>query len=174
MISDNIVHLLADSRRRTISGCRLFLAVLFIAAPSTQVIATDLEKGQKSFVKCMVCHSVEKDVSKIGPSLYGVYGRKSGTLESFPNYSDAIKSADIVWDDKTIRELLKAPRTYIPNTKMLFIGIKDDAEIDNLLAYLRSVTGADATTETSDAETTDEGSTANTTDEAATAETAKQ
>ena len=103
---------------------------------------------------------MEKDVSKIGPSLYGVFGRKAGSLESFPNYSDAIKSTDIVWGDETIRELLKAPRTYIPGTKMIFIGIKSDEEIDNLLGYLKTVTGAEAGSETSDAETSDASSAA--------------
>lgn len=113
--------------------------MLFIGLLSTPVVAADLEKGEKSFIKCKVCHSVEKDVSKIGPSLHGVFGRKSGTLESFPNYSDAMKAADIVWDDKTIREFIKAPRTYVANTKMIFIGIKNDTEMDDLMAYLKSI-----------------------------------
>ena len=101
--------------------------------------AADLEAGKKAFIKCQVCHSVEKDVSKIGPSLHGVFGRKAGTLASFPGYSDPMKASGITWDEKTIAEFLKNPRTYIPKTKMLFIGTKDDAEISNLLAYLKSV-----------------------------------
>ena len=140
-ILKNICH-----PRQTLFG--LLLTILLVGALASPVLAGDLEKGEKTFIKCKVCHTVEKDVSKIGPSLYGVFGRKSGSLESFPNYSDSMKSADIIWDDKAIREFLKAPRTYIANTKMIFIGIKNDEEIDNLLAYLRSVSGAEAAAET--------------------------
>ena len=123
---------------------QLFCTLLLTLAAISPVVAGDLAKGEKTYIKCKICHTVEKDVSKIGPSLYGVYGRKSGTLASFPNYSDAMKSADIVWSDETIREFLKAPRTYVANTKMLFIGIQNDKEIDDLLAYLKSITGAEA------------------------------
>ena len=163
-ILKNIYHC-----RQTIFG--LLLTILLVGALTSPVIAGDLEKGEKTFIKCKVCHTVEKDVSKIGPSLYGVFGRKSGSLESFPNYSDSMKSADIIWDDKAIREFLKAPRTYIANTKMIFIGIKNDEEIDNLLAYLRSVSGAEAATETSDAEAATETSDAETAAKATNAET---
>ena len=132
---------------------QLFCTLLLILAAISPVVAGDLAKGEKTYIKCKICHTVEKDVSKIGPSLYGVYGRKSGTLASFLNYSDAMKAADIVWSDETIREFLKAPRTYVANTKMLFMGIRNDEEIDDLLAYLRSVTGAEASA--NDSETSD-------------------
>ena len=151
---------LKNIRRCLVASCGLFIAIFAAGILSSPAVADDLAKGEKTFIKCKVCHAVEKDVSKIGPSLYGVFGRKAGSLESFANYSDAIKSTDIVWSDETIRELVKAPRTYIAGTKMIFIGIKDDKEIDNLLTYLKSVTGAGTDAETSDTETSDAGSAA--------------
>ena len=160
MMFSNSKQLLSNICRCSTVSRRLFIAIFAASILGSPAVAGDLEKGQKTFVKCGICHAVEKDVSKIGPSLYGVFGRKAGSLESFPNYSDAIKSTDIVWGDETIRELLKAPRTYIPGTKMIFLGIKSDEEIDNLLAYLKTVTGAEAGSETSDAETSDAGSAA--------------
>ena len=156
MMFNNSKQLLNNIRRYLLASRGLFIAIFAASILGSPAVAGDLEKGKTTFVKCGICHAVEKDVSKIGPSLYGVFGRKAGSLESFPNYSDAIKSTDIVWGDDTIRELLKAPRTYIPGTKMIFIGIKSDEEIDNLLAYLKTVTGA----ETSAAETSDAGSAA--------------
>lgn len=102
-------------------------------------MAGDAEAGKRAFIKCGVCHAVEKDVSKIGPSLHGVIGRKAGTLASYPNYSDQLKASGVVWDEKTIAEFVKNPRTFIKNTRMLFIGLKDDKEIANLLAYLNTV-----------------------------------
>ena len=153
MMFNNSKQLLNNIRRYLLASRGLFIAIFAASILGSPAVAGDLEKGKTTFVKCGICHAVEKDVSKIGPSLYGVFGRKAGSLESFPNYSDAIKSTDIVWGDDTIRELLKAPRTYIPGTKMIFLGIKSDEEIDNLLAYLKTITGAETGSETSDAET---------------------
>ena len=109
------------------------------AATAAGAAAGNAEAGGKTFIKCGVCHAVEKDVSKIGPSLYGVIGRKAGTLASYPNYSDQMKASGVVWDENTIAEFVKNPRTFIKNTRMLFIGLKNDQEIANLVAYLRSI-----------------------------------
>ena len=177
MMFSNSKKLLSNICRCSMMSRGLFIAIFATSILGSPAVAGDLEKGKKTFVKCGVCHAVEKDVSKIGPSLYGVYGRQAGSLESFANYSDAIKAMDIVWGDDTIRELLKAPRTYIPGTKMIFIGIKSDEEIDNLLAYLKTVTGADTSepetgSETSNAETGAETSDASSAVEASPVETA--
>ncbi len=119
--------------------CVVPAALVVCGALLSEAAAADVEAGKKTFIKCQVCHAVEKDVSRIGPSLHGVFGRKAGTLASFPNYSDQIKASGIVWDEKTITEFVKNPRSFIPNTRMLFLGLKNDAEISNLLVYLKSV-----------------------------------
>ena len=75
---------------------------------------------------------------KVGPSLYGVFGRKAGTLASYTLYSDAMKASGVVWSEETIRELVKAPRTYVKGTRMIFLGLKDEKEIADMLAYLKS------------------------------------
>ena len=119
-------------------GIVLLLLVAFGTSLAEQSVA-DLEAGKKAFIKCQVCHTVKKDISKIGPSLHGVFGRKAGTLASFTAYSEPMKASGIVWDEKIIAEFLKSPLTYVPKTKMLFLGFKDDTKIANLLAYLKSV-----------------------------------
>ena len=43
----------------------------------------DPTKGKQIFNKCMVCHSIQAGVNKIGPSLHGVVGRKAGTLADY-------------------------------------------------------------------------------------------
>ncbi len=117
----------------------LLLALSFAAtAPLQAADAADAEAGKKVFVKCQVCHTLEQDVSKVGPSLYGVFGRKSGTLASYALYTDAMKNADVVWSEDTIRQLVKEPRTFIKGTRMIFLGLKNDREIDDLLAYLKT------------------------------------
>ena len=117
----------------------VFITAVFTFALASSATAGDVEKGKKVFVKCGVCHSVEKDVPKVGPSLHGVMGRKAGTLASFKLYSPAMKKAGVTWDDKSIAAFLKSPREFVKGTRMIFVGLKDDAMIADLLAYLKTL-----------------------------------
>ncbi len=124
------------NRNKRIPAPALALALSLAAAAPAQ--AGDAEAGKTVFIKCGVCHTLEKDVSKVGPSLHGVFGRKAGTLSSYALYTDAMKNSGVVWDDDTIRQLVKQPRTFIEGTRMIFLGLKDDKQIDDLLAYLKT------------------------------------
>lgn len=116
-----------------------FMVVVFLFTPVVMA-EPNAENGKKVFVKCGACHSVEKDVSKVGPSLHGIIGRKAGTLASFKSpYSQAMKDSGIEWTEENIAKFLKAPRSFIKGTRMIFIGLKDDKAIADLLAYLKSV-----------------------------------
>lgn len=106
---------------------------------ATDARAGDVEKGARAFAKCKACHSVDQRSSPTGPSLYGIFGRKSGTAPKF-EYSKAMLAADLVWDEETLRKFLRNPKVLVPNTKMLFLGIPKDAEIDDLLAFLKEAT----------------------------------
>ena len=53
------------------------------------------------------------------------------------SYSDANKNSGIVWDEATFKEYIKDPRAKIPGTKMIFPGIKNETEVNNLWAYLK-------------------------------------
>src|SRR6478736_8466799 len=98
--------------------------------------AQDLGAGEQSFRKCSPCHAVgDGATNKVGPVLNGLDGRKSGTIEGY-SYSDANKKADITWNEASFKDYIKAPMTKVPGTKMAFAGIKNDAEIANLWAYL--------------------------------------
>ena len=101
----------------------------------------DAAKGQRVFnTQCRTCHKVEKDASSpVGPSLHGLFGRKSGTLAGF-EYSDAMKKADITWDEATLAEYLKDPKAKVPGTKMAFVGLKNPAQLEDLVAYLKEAT----------------------------------
>lgn len=114
----------------------VFCCGLVLLLSSTLGFAGDAASGEKLFVKCKVCHEVEPDKSKIGPSLYGVMGREAGVLESFAGYSDALKSSGLTWDEATLKEFLKSPLTYVKGTKMAFIGMKNEEELNDVIAYL--------------------------------------
>ena len=99
--------------------------------------AQDVAAGENSFKKCSICHSIgEGATNKIGPELNGLDGRKSGTVAGF-DYSDANKNFGIVWNEASFKEYIKDPKAKIPNTKMIFAGIKNDKEVDDLWAYLK-------------------------------------
>ena len=73
--------------------------------------------------------------NKVGPLLNGLEGRKSGTIEGY-SYSEANKNSGITWSKETFLDYIKDPRAKIPGTKMIFPGIKNETEANNLWAYL--------------------------------------
>ena len=109
--------------------------VAFASAASAQ----DMAAGKSSFAKCKACHSLEEGKNIIGPSLHGLFGRKAGTAPKF-NYSTANKNSGIVWNEDTLFQYLENPQKFVPGTKMVFPGIKSEAERKNLIAYLKEAT----------------------------------
>jgi cytochrome c len=101
-------------------------------------VAADVEAGRTAFKKCALCHTTEAGKNKIGPSLFGVVGRKSASLENF-NYSEGMKKFDHIWDEATLASYLSDPRAAVPGTKMIFPGIKDKIERDDVIAYLETL-----------------------------------
>jgi cytochrome c len=116
----------------------LVVAAAVLAASAGAARAQDTAAGENSFKKCLPCHSVGDDAkNKVGPVLNGLEGRKSGTVEGY-NYSEANKNSGITWSDETFKDYIKDPRAKIPGTKMVFAGIKNEKEVNDLWAYLKS------------------------------------
>jgi cytochrome c len=116
---------------------KLMVAAALIVMSMGAAVAQDVQKGENSFKKCLVCHAIGPGAkNKIGPELNGLDGRKAGTVPDY-NYSDANKHSGIVWDDATFKEYIKDPRAKIPGTMMTFPGIKNEQEINDLWAYLK-------------------------------------
>ena len=95
--------------------------------------------GRGASPKARACHSLEKGKNVIGPSLYGLFGRKAGTAPGF-NYTDANKKSGIVWNEETLMRYLKKPQAMVPGTKMIFAGIRSKVERENLIAFLKEAT----------------------------------
>ncbi len=101
--------------------------------------AQDAAAGEKVFAKCKACHVADDDKNKVGPSLKGIIGRVAGTHAGF-KYSPAMVEAGaggLTWDDAKLTEYLKNPKAMVKGTKMAFAGLKDDADIANVIAYLK-------------------------------------
>jgi cytochrome c len=116
---------------------KLLIAFAALGAATAAAPAQDLAAGATSFKKCVSCHDVgETAKNKVGPLLNGLEGRKSGTIAGY-NYSDANKNSGITWNEASFLEYIKDPKAKIPNTKMVFAGIKNETEAKNLWAHLR-------------------------------------
>ena len=104
--------------------------------------AQDAASGEKVFLQCKACHQVGPTAKNaVGPILNGLFGRTSGHVEGY-SYSPANKAAGIKWDDATFAEYIKDPKAKIPGTKMVFAGIKDEAKVKDLIAYLHQFDSA--------------------------------
>jgi cytochrome c len=75
--------------------------------------------------------------NRIGPTLFGVIGRKAGSVPGF-HYTADHKKLDITWDAVNLDKYLANPRAMVPDTSMIYAGLKDDAERAYLVAYLET------------------------------------
>ncbi len=113
----------------------------FVSAGVAGAQSGNEARGERLFnQQCKSCHTVDKDgASPVGPNLHGVIGRKAGTAQGF-SFSDAMKGSGIVWDEKTLAEYLKDPKGRVPGTKMVFVGLKQEAQQADLIAFLAKAT----------------------------------
>ena len=111
---------------------------VMLAAIAGAAGAQDMAAGERSFQKCVPCHSIsEGAVNRTGPQLNGIEGRRAGTIADYI-FSNAIKNSGIVWDQSNFKEFIRDPNGKVQGTKMLFFdGIKNDKEIDDLWAFVR-------------------------------------
>ncbi|TWC69511.1 cytochrome c family protein [Herbaspirillum sp. SJZ099] len=109
----------------------------FLSAPACA--AGDAAAGRAAFAKCASCHQVGPSArGGFGPQLYRVIGRRAGSTADY-KYSPAMANAGFVWSEDKLRAFMKAPGDVVPGNKMRFWGIGSDRQIDDILAYLRSV-----------------------------------
>ncbi len=115
--------------------------VLTLTASAALAQSADATRGERLFnQQCKACHTVEKDGRNgVGPNLHGVFGSKAGVTPGF-SASEAMTKSGIVWDDKTMAEYLKDPKTRVPDGKMVYAGLKQQAQLDDMIAYLKKAT----------------------------------
>jgi cytochrome c len=110
----------------------------------TVLPTADVAAGEAVFQKCKSCHSAEQGgPNGTGPDLWGVEGRKPGSHAGFA-YSAAMTefgSKQPVWDYEHIYEFVKNPQKYLPGTKMTFVGLKQQQDRINVIAFLHSKGG---------------------------------
>lgn len=97
--------------------------------------AQNAQRGQKLFEECAACHSIERGVNGVGPSLAGMLGRKAGENPEF-RYSPALRRSGITWNVEKLGEFVADPQKVIPDNRMPYSGMPDAGSRADLLAYL--------------------------------------
>src|SRR3954464_7818503 len=114
------------------------IAVLVVAgATDNRGYAQDAEHGKTIFKACATCHATDL-VSRVGPGLGGIIGRKAGTVPGF-SYSNAMKKSGIVWDTKILDAYLESPQQVVPGNRMPYPGLKNLTDRTDLVAYLAAL-----------------------------------
>ena len=116
------------------------LAAGVFALASHQALAgADLAKGEKLFKRCKTCHSLEEGKKKVGPSLFGLFGRTAGSVEGY-KYSKAMKESGIVWDEEAVYRYFGGPPNNWPRDdtyhNVLRKWVLPSVELEALLAPL--------------------------------------
>jgi cytochrome c len=112
-----------------------WMVCIVVLAAGREIAAADIESGKAVSLLCQACHSMKPGEKNIGPTLYGVLGRRAGSVPDF-EYSPAMKSAGTLWSRKNLDTFLKNPATFIPGTKMALAGVPDALDRADLIAYL--------------------------------------
>jgi cytochrome c len=113
------------------------MSALVFAAGAAR--AADPVAGERVFkAQCGACHSADAGRTRVGPSLFGIVGRAAGAVEGF-RYSPGNKAAKITWDEATLGRYLVDPKAMIPATSMTYAGLRNDAQREDLVAYLATL-----------------------------------
>lgn len=114
------------------------------AAQDDAALSTPAAMGRSAFSECAICHTArENDAHRIGPNLFGVFGREAGTADGFA-YSGAMRDSGVVWTDENLDAFLTNPQKFMRGNRMAFVGESDAETRAALIAYLKTLQPAEA------------------------------
>jgi len=124
------------SKKNGLAPGMLFIAALgfWLTAHTGAAVAADANHGKAVFQNCLACHSDKPGA--IGPSLRGVVGRKSGSVDDF-HYSNAMAHANLIWDEANLRDYIANPQAKVRGNRMPYAGLANPGDLDDLIAYLK-------------------------------------
>ena len=124
---------------RVVPAAVVALALVGAAGLVGPAHAADAAAGKQVFQsQCAICHADTAGVNKIGPSLFGVVGRHTGSEAGY-DYSVANKNANLVWTPDVLEKYLDNPQKVIPGTKMPYAGLKNATKRANIIAFLATL-----------------------------------
>jgi cytochrome c len=119
----------------------LAAAAALALAPLGAAQAQDAAAGQRVFNQCRACHVIENNGRNgVGPNLHGVAGRKAAAIENFRYSANMRQLAEggLTWTDENLRRYLANPKDVVPQGSMSFPGIRNEQQLNDLIAYLKS------------------------------------
>jgi cytochrome c len=116
----------------------LVLAASTLAFAAPAFAEGDAAAGQVVFRKCAVCHNIEPDKNKIGPSMHGIIGKKSASVPNFA-YSAGMKAYNVTWTPETLFTYLEKPQALVKGTKMVFVGLPSEKDRRDVIAYMATL-----------------------------------
>ncbi len=114
------------------------VALSLAVAAQAALAAGNPAQGQKAFQECAACHAATQGANGVGPSLFGVVGRKAASVAGF-NYSSAMKKSNLTWTAQNLDAYIADPQQKVPGNHMPYSGMSDAQERAALIAYLQSL-----------------------------------
>ena len=120
---------------------RATLIAALLIGTALPAAAQDAEAGQRVFNQCRACHSInEGGRNGVGPNLHGILGRKAGSSEGF-RYSASLREkaeGGLAWNEDMLRAYIANPKAVIPAGSMSYPGLRNEQQLNDLLAYLKA------------------------------------
>ena len=123
----------------------MMAAAALVMAPLGGAMAQDADAGARVFNQCRACHTINQGGRNgVGPNLYGVWGRPAGSIEAF-RYSAPMRAKageGLTWTADNMRAYLTDPKSVVPAGSRSFAGIRNEQQLNDLLAYLERASTA--------------------------------
>lgn len=119
-------------------ACLLLVTSTLAACVGKDTAEDPAQRAQRlAFEVCAYCHtSSPGGIHKVGPNLYGVFGRQAASAPGY-DYSTALRQSDLAWDEATLDAFLRSPQTVVPGSKMVNATV-DPARRTAVIEYLKS------------------------------------
>mgnify|MGYP003973077783 FL=1 len=118
-----------------------YISVIFLLSYVHSAQAGDAAAGKKVFNKCKACHGIDEGgKNKLGPNLWNIVGSPIAAKEGYKYSKGMIAYAGEAgnWNDENLDIWLKKPKDLVRKTKMIFPGLKKEADRQNIIAYLKA------------------------------------
>ncbi len=115
-----------------------WIGIALAALGVAPALAADAQHGKQLFQACAACHGQNGKGGTLGPDLTGVVGRKAGSLDNF-RYSNAMQRSNVTWDESHLRAYVANPQAAVKGNRMPFSGVKNPTDVDDIVAYLKTL-----------------------------------
>ena len=118
-------------------ACLLLVTSTLTACVGKDTAEDPAQRAQRlAFEVCAYCHtSSPGGIHKVGPNLYGVFGRQAASAPGY-DYSTALRQSDLVWDEQNLDTFMRNPPAMFHGTRMV-VATSDPARRAAIIQYLK-------------------------------------